>query len=370
MKKSKYLSVLLGAFAFALFSVGLKSSEPVEELEIINGLGADIEKTVSGDIEYSAPMSIYLFKSDNVIESDVRTGRAHILAETREDRQIIEDKQNMLGLERMYVISEQQAEYGIGPYLEILIRNPFVNDNGYAVVCRGRAYDVLKLEVKGYPSSSDYLEGLLKNSFFGNFYSRSNKINDMYSMVLSEGENAAIPYIEIIEDKIAVRGMAIFKKDKMVARLNMDDSKLLNILREDAGQGILAIVKNSKENFSLYSKVKRKVKVSKKGGRYKYVINLNFTGDVIYNQQYKNFIKDVNEAKIIESDLENSIQKNCMQFIKQAQQDYKVDCLSLGKYAAAKYGRQKGIDWNEVFSNADIEVNVKVKIERTGRGQY
>lgn len=38
--------------------------------------------------------------------------------------------------------------------------------------------------------------------------------------------------------------------------------------------------------------------------------------------------------------------------------------------AAAKYGRETGIDWNEEVSNADIKVNVVVKIDKIGTGQY
>lgn len=371
MKKGKYLLALSIVLIFVLFSEGLKASEPVEELEILNGVGYDLKKINSNYMKYSIPLSVYLFENDNQIKNDVRTGEAYTIGETREDRQRKEDKQNILGHEKLYIFSEEQSSAGLAPYLEVLIRNPNVNDSGYVAVCKGRAYDILKLPVEGYPSSSDYLQGVLKNLFLQNFYTQRNTLSDAYTEVSDEGENVVMPYMQIEEDnKIAVDGIAIFNKDKMVARLDMSDTKLLNILREEAGQGMLTIAKNSKENLNFYTKVKRKVRVSKQDGRYKYVINLKFAGDVIYNQQYKNFIKDGNEAKIIEGDLENSIQKDCMQFIKKAQQTYKVDCLSLGKYAAAKYGRHMGIDWNEVFSKADIEVNVKVKVERTGRGQY
>lgn len=370
MKKGKYLLTLFYISVFALFSSGLKSSEPVEDLEIINGVGCDIEKNISGGVMYDVPMSVYLFKNDNDIESEVRTGRAYTLGRTREERQLIEDKQNMLGLEKVYIFSEEEAAYGLTPYLEILLRNPSANDSGYVAVCSGKAYDILKFPMKGYPSSSDYIEGLLKNSWFQNFYSRNSKMSNIYIMVSAEGVNAVMPYIQEKDKKISVRGMVVFNKDKMAAKLDMEDTKFLNILREEAGQGILTIAKNPKENLDFYSSVKRKVKVSRQDGRYKYTIDLKFKGDVIYNQQYKNFLTDPNETKIIEGELERSIHDKCIKFIKKAQENYKVDCLNLGSYAAAKYGRGTGTDWNEAFINADIEVNVKVKVERTGRAQY
>jgi hypothetical protein len=83
---------------------------------------------------------------------------------------------------------------------------------------------------------------------------------------------------------------------------------------------------------------------------------------------------DVNIQSCIIHQIRNSIKyiasKDSKAFMKEMQNNIKVDCLDLGKYAAAKCGRNTGIDWNEVVDNADIDVNVKVKIDNTGRGNY
>jgi hypothetical protein len=41
------------------------------------------------------------------------------------------------------------------------------------------------------------------------------------------------------------------------------------------------------------------------------------------------------------------------------QNDYKLDCLALGRVAAAKYGRHTGTDWNKAVSEAEIVVKCK-----------
>ena len=64
------------------------------------------------------------------------------------------------------------------------------------------------------------------------------------------------------------------------------------------------------------------------------------------------------------------IKKDCKDFIEKIQKQYKIDVLNLGEVAAAKYGRHTGVDWNEVVSNSEIKVNVKVKVEGNGRGDY
>lgn len=52
------------------------------------------------------------------------------------------------------------------------------------------------------------------------------------------------------------------------------------------------------------------------------------------------------------------------------QNEYKIDCLELGREAAAKYGRGENIDWDEVVCNSKIQVNVNVKLTGIGRGDY
>ncbi|MDP4179223.1 MAG: Ger(x)C family spore germination C-terminal domain-containing protein, partial [Bacillota bacterium] len=60
----------------------------------------------------------------------------------------------------------------------------------------------------------------------------------------------------------------------------------------------------------------------------------------------------------------------CEEFINKMKTDYKVDCLELGRVAAAKYGRRTGTDWNKVVMDSDIKINVKVKLNKQGRGDY
>ena len=85
---------------------------------------------------------------------------------------------------------------------------------------------------------------------------------------------------------------------------------------------------------------------------------------------YADIIKDVSKKKEFEKDMAKSIEKQCDDFIKTMKSDYNIDCIGLGREAAASYGRQKKTDWNKVVMSADIKVNVKVKVDLQGRGDY
>ena len=71
-----------------------------------------------------------------------------------------------------------------------------------------------------------------------------------------------------------------------------------------------------------------------------------------------------------EEDMAKQVKETCTGFLEKMKYGYKVDCLQLGWVAAAKYGRDTGVDWDEVISNSEIKVNVKVQVDKVGRGQY
>lgn len=369
MKKGKKFIVILCIIIFIFFSSGLKTEEPIEELEIIAGVGLDIN---GGGLQrkYSIPMEVYRFSENNVVGSEVKNGTAYSIGETREERQRKENKENILGLEKVYLFSEDYSDYGIRTGADILINNPYLNDSGYIAVCKGKATDMLSYKVEGSNSCSDYIEGILKNLRYYNFFKDEYKIMDLFTTLDSEGQNLAVPYIENTQEGLMVTGISIFKKDKMITKLNMKDSKILNILRENNTRGMLTLQKDSKHYINYYAKCNHRIECYKNNGKYKFVVNLNFAGDIVSSPSNQSIQNDNSEVLKFEEEMQESVKKQCGDFIQVMKNNYKVDCLNLGKYAVAKYGRHTGTDWNNVVCNSEIDVKVKVKVQRMGKGGF
>jgi len=76
------------------------------------------------------------------------------------------------------------------------------------------------------------------------------------------------------------------------------------------------------------------------------------------------------KKKEIEAKLKDDLEEELQAFMESLKSEYKVDSLELGRVAAAKYGRDTGVDWNEVVSSSDIEVNVSIRIGKFGRGDF
>ncbi len=352
----------------------------MEELNIVAGFGYDIYEDLNGTVQYSIPFSIYDFKKhikgtqkitiEEFTEqsSSMLKSRASSIGETRETRQLGASKPLLIGSEKIIILSEKQARYGIENVVDTLFSNAKINDRGIFIVCKGRAEDMLAFNINGYASSSDYIEGLIKNATDYNFVSSEYTLLDLYAKLDSEGENLVLPYLETKYNGIVFTGMAIFKGKKLAIVLPMDEGKIMNMLREKKVKGILSLQEASDKYINYDAVVKRKVKCTKKAEKYDFNIQLDFQGDITGNTLYKDIKKD--DEKSFEKLMEKKIEKMCTDFLEKMQRNYKIDCLNLGEYAAAKYGRETGIDWNEEISNADIKVSVNVKIDKIGIGQY
>lgn len=368
MKKRNIIIIITIIIIYGISFIGSKGIM-VENLEIPVGVGADMDID-STNTSYILPFLVYYFEDDTKISSGILKGTGKSLGETREDRQLKSGKKSMIGLNRIFVYSETSANFGLKNYLDILLNNQNINDRAVCTVCSGKAEDILKYPVKGYSSSAEYIEGLVKNLEQSNFFKMQFTVIDLIVRMDAEGRNALIPYIEIKDNNIEITGFAIFRGDKMVGKADMKETRIINILKESNVNGILTLQKDSKKYINCYTNSKRKIRCYKKAGKYNFVIDLDLKGNIIANGLYENLDTNPYMLKKFEEDMKNHVKEMCNASINNIKCEYKTDILDLGRVAAAKYGRGTGTDWNKVICDSDIQVNVKFRVDTEGRGNY
>lgn len=366
----KLILALLFICVFIYFSIGLNNEQPAEDLEVVTGFGVDMDKEETNKILYVAPSNIYVFEEGEKTSGGIRTGIGEDPAETRENRQLTSNKQFILGLEKIYLLSEAVAQKGFSLPMEIFFRNASTNDSALVVVSRKKPEEIFELQIKGSPTSSDYIEGLLKNARNYNFFPSNYKLSDVFLNLDTEGKNLVLPLIDEVNNQIAIVGVCVFKNGKMIGTLNLKDTKNLNILSGTDGKGLISFIISPTKYLDFYGTVERKVKVYKLKENYKYIIELKFNGDIISDTIYIDYMNKASTNSKMEQELGNVIKLQSERFIDKFRKQFGVDSLQLGQYAAAKYGRENGVNWDKVFSDAEIEVQVKVNIDRTGRGGY
>ncbi|WP_432666925.1 Ger(x)C family spore germination protein [Wukongibacter baidiensis] len=364
MKPFKNIIVVMIIIYTAIFLPGCHGKHPIEELSIATGFGYDIEK--GDEIKLVDPAEFLLIKKKDETGSVMLAGEGASISLIVENRRSKQSKTFTFGTEIVFIISEERAEFGTKDIIEDLLRTPEVNINAAIAICKGKSEDLFSLKAETDTISEQLFE-MLKFSYEGNFYSKCNSINDFLVMYHQQGREVYLPYIEIINERPQLTGTAVFKDDKMIRRIPMKEAKLINILRDSDGKGYLSIQSDEPlEYLDLEGENKVKVKVSNKGDKLKYDILVTILADLrIDTLNDKEFTKE--QLSKVEKLFEEKLQKDLNKVVKKVQEEYGVDCLDLGKYAIAKYGRDSGYDSQEHFSNADIQVHVKVKIKSTGK---
>jgi Ger(x)C family germination protein len=361
----RFIFIIILTIIFSYSFIGSKG-EVVENVDIPIAIGADLE-----EMKYvSTILSVYEFGPGETIASRVLKSKGTNIGETRNDRQRKSNRKFLLGIEKLYVVSGAYAQYGIHNMIDVLINNPTVSDRSPTIVFNGRVEELLKYKIEGYANSGDYIEGMLKNSMYYNFFSNQFSMMDLIVRVEAEGRNSVLPYIELKEDGPQITGFAIFKEDKMVGKTNMKEARAISLLRFSGGKGILTIQKDPKHYINFYAQSKRKVKCYKTDGKYNFVINIYLKGSIASNELDPSIMKDPKALKKFTSDIEDQVKKTCTEYINKAKNEYKTDIWELGRVAAAKYGRQTGVDWDKVVSESNIEVKVKATVKDEGRGEY
>ena len=362
--------ILIGIGIYVFIMAG-QDRIPIEELETINGIGYDILMKSEDMVEYILPLSVSEYKSNGLSINTVVKEKGNSIGEVIQKRQQKMNKRFVQGQERVIIISEEYAAQGLKTIIDDRFRNPEINDMAYMVVCKGKAENILKYKVKGYGSSSEYINGLVESSKYYNFYSDNYKIVDAYVRIGAEGRSLVLPYIEITDEGIKLTGLAAFKGYKMVAKTDEKNGKILSLLKSDDVKGVISIEKEQDKYIDYEGKTgKRKVKCKKDGDKYTFIIDIALKGNIVNNEMYKEITKDLAVKKDFEKAASKEMEESCYKFLKTMQNVYKIDCIGLGREGAATFGRHKNIDWDKAVSEGNIIVNVKVKVDLQGRGDY
>lgn len=338
---------------------------PVENLNIIVGIGNDIDR--EGTYPYSTTMESLVFKGDSQITSHFSTGNGFTLYSTQNLRQAQSNKEWLLAAEVIYLVSEDRARLGIKDLMDALVRDDKRNEHAFIAISKQPVKDFFSLKSHVASSISEEIEGILEFSHSANFFHDSSDIINLLLMNNQQGRKIVIPYIEIKNNEIQVAGLALFKEEKMVKYVSLEEASLINLLRSDGEAGYLSVLSSNEEEYIDFSGTgKVKIKASKEGEKLKYDIFVTLSGVLTVNSLIDKD-KSLSDKNKIGKLFSEKLEKQLSAEVSKMQNEYKTDWIDLGKYAVAKFGRDSGYESDENFSKAKINVHVNTKVISTGR---
>lgn len=306
-----------------------------------------------------------------------------------------------VGVSRRLIFSHTRALYinetvakdnGVSHFLDSLERSPqFRNDFNILVTKNHSAGDFAMINdpVERVPSLKvqKSIKSLLK-SWGGDPRVR---LTDFIDAIIAEGRSPVASTVVIEGDpkkgqnaesnmevkapaKIMLDGLAVFKKDKLIGYLSLDDTR--NYLWTQKLESTMISIpceEDQDDENPLYFDIvitnnKSEMRTEYKGNQPQLKVNI-FSEASINSMQCQKDLSKIATFTELEKKSDKQIKNMITETIEKVQKDYAVDIFGFGEALNRQhYKKAKKVlpYWNEEFARADVEVDVRIALRRSG----
>ncbi|MCL6610625.1 MAG: Ger(x)C family spore germination protein [Peptococcaceae bacterium] len=296
-----------------------------------------------------------------------------------------------------YVFSEELAREGLHDYIVPLQRYRETRGTAYVFVCRGKARDFLD---KNQPvlelSPSKQYELLTKVNRL-HALSPVVRFHDFYNSIISPAKEAVAPLVAVgagletgrppgpgkLGDYLAgdlpsnkgepqFIGAAVFRRDKMVGTLTGDETRYLNMITGNMDRGFLIVddplAPGKPLGLTLIQARRPTVRVGLNEETPALKVDLYLEPEIVGVSSDINY-EDPRLKTVLEKELAELVESRCRELITRTQQEFRSDIFGFGRHARTKFltrDRWMEFRWDEAYPLARADINVHVKIRRTG----
>ena len=271
-----------------------------------------------------------------------------------------------LGMLRTIIFNQTIAKQGLLPHLDTLWREPIVPGSVTMAICTNKkAIEIEGIQPAPVEDTGVYLDELFDTTSKNSLYPEKS-LNDFFISLKTSGKEATIPLLKYGKDDIKIVGLALFRKDKMVGKIEIPETRALLLIQEKFVKGPIDLkIQDYHVNYYV-QQVKTKINVNYSKDRFDFEINSKLEVDVTENTSEKRLIGNKAALNKMEKFLARALKKEMHKLFGQLQTQ-QSDVIGLGQRAKAKYPQYYNKKyWNQQFSQAKIHIHIDVSIRRFG----
>ncbi|SFE73324.1 Ger(x)C family spore germination protein [Alteribacillus iranensis] len=276
---------------------------------------------------------------------------------------------------RTWILGEELArDDHFMQHLDILRRNEMLRLNSYFFITPHDPLDILNTAtLYSDLSSLEIISALDQTEFIAEY--TVVKMREFYKQMEGPVHNAYLPIITLKENAgqniTSLEGTAVIKNDKMVGALNIHQTVGLNILLDNVNGGSITVPiqeeEGEKASINIKS-TKATMTPTLEGKQLKVNIDTTIRGIVGDNISGHRITRDF--TKRIEDKTAQHMKKTMESVITVLQDELKTDIMNLGLETYRKYPEEWNShlknNWEDVFANADVNVQVHADISHRG----
>ncbi|MCY9656903.1 Ger(x)C family spore germination protein [Paenibacillus chondroitinus] len=323
--------------------------------------------------QLSIAISIPRAGKPNSSQLDILQTKASTPKEGRSNFSRKIDKVIVSGQLRSMLFGKDQAKQGIWKALDSYRRDYTVGERLKIVVVNGSAVDMLTHSYAQISTVGSHIDQLL---------TQETKIHEVPEVTLysfardyfDDGIDPIAPLVMMKNDNVEIDGVALFKKDRYIGKISQHNTVMFAILHHNLNNAEFNVrfmdqSSGQKEGAMISSIIsKRKVSIMKQpaGAPPKIVMQIRLSGIMLEYTGASTF-KHTDEQKALNQDLSKAIREQ-MQAILNQVQHVGGDNLGIGTYVrnSMRYNEWKKMNWDALYPNVDIRVEVDAKIRDYG----
>ncbi|MEW8957470.1 Ger(x)C family spore germination protein [Clostridium sp.] len=270
---------------------------------------------------------------------------------------------------RLLILSRDLLRYEdtFKEVLDYLKRQPKLNRRLYVIMSAGPPNEFTKAKLPSGSHLQVHINGIMENAK-RNSAIQPVTLNDLLINLSADG-SGTIPIMKMDKDtkEIAISGTAIIKDHKLKGNINEIESVDFQILKAKAKGGNKVVYYEGHPVDYEIDGILKKTRVEY-DEKLKVNINLEIEGR-IQNAYLEGKKLDEDMLKKLANDFNTSISSQCEKVAELIQKEMEVDVIGISTYIEKfKPSMWKKIkdDWDEIFKEAEINVNVKSHIRRMG----
>jgi spore germination protein len=365
--------------SFILMS-GCLQQKPLEELGLVTAMGYDKEdEQLRGTIVY------YEFDPLHTNNSKIVSTLGNTIKGIRHTENLSSSRKLVSGQLRIAIYGEELAKEGIISYIDTLSRDSEVGTMVYLSVAENSAYDLINNSQQSQEITNvgTYLYDLISQNVEAESLV-SPTLHEFMQCYYSEGRDPVLPMLDFTDDTLLIKGLALFKDEKMKGIIDIDKSFYLKLMLDPYRAGTIEIAL-PKKKLGTFIKKREQIQNDSKN-LFVSIDHLESSVDIkledINSTDFKINVDVVtrmqeisedydlgnpNALALIEEEIGN-VMKRKMGKIIQEFQSLGVDPIGFGNYYRSKVGYEKFSreKWEGIYPEATFSIEVKTKILRTG----
>lgn len=355
-------------------------STQLEKLGIIHTRGVDISEEKPGELETT--LIIFQFNAQTDMVSKTLSGTGHTIKEAREQANNKSSYALTPGQIRLELYGKEIAEKGIINYLNTLTRDARVSDTMLLAVSDTTAKEIL--EVGQSDTSMDigqFLHGLIRQEGLEDSIPEV-ALHDFTHIYFDVGQDPFLPVLTMDDDSPQLTALGIFRGDKYVGDITLDEALLLNMTQKHVGFAPIELeipraplekyiedrepIDPDSENMHIRIGVKGKTTSEITDAE-----QLHFRSHVdvdidLHEASEQLIVKNEKVAKAIEKELGKAIKKKYEALFKKVQ-EFNADPIGYGKlYKIKSNNKLTTEEWREKFPEVTVDFQVDVNLIHFG----